>query len=122
MQETTSELRLALCAAITRQVSDHGDAERKQWLMDELERRSYETMTDDALVEMAYQAGVPEATVVNLVQTKSAQRVAVQARYLCIECRDSGHVLTSTDPNRYGRCPGCNPDPDPDPEYHPERN
>lgn len=108
--ETTSDLRQSLCAVICAAV-EHDCTERKQWLADALAVLPFESMTDDALVEMAY-ATVAEPVVTSLVGAKSSYHYALRGRYSCGECLDARVVLG--DDYRWHRCPRCNtPHPDP---------
>lgn len=110
--ETTSELRLALCAEICH-ATEHGGLEAKAALAAALDSTPFQAMVDDDLIDMAYNYA-SAARVTQIVAVKSPFRVEVRGEYLCPDCLDS-HVLVNGD-GRWYRCPRCNVPPVKEPE------
>lgn len=101
--ETTSDMRQALCAAVCA-AAQHGGRDTKVRLAAALVV-PFEAMTDDALVEMAFQF-VDEDAVQRIVDERSHDRVALRGAYHCPACQDAGHVLGGD--GRWYKCSRCN--------------
>lgn len=112
-EDTTSDMRRALCAAIVgaaldRARSDH--AAVSAWLQSELDVLPFERRGDNGLVAMGRQVLAP-ATVDRILATQSADRYEAVEMFLCPDCRDER--LIQTEPGAWSRCLRCNPLPEP---------
>lgn len=110
--QTTSDMRVALCALIVR-TAYAGDTAAQRSLGDHLDALPFERMADQALIDLAW-SRCDKARVGRIVETKSAARYAVETLVLCRECQDLHHI-EGTD-GRWHRCPNCNPVDHPEPE------
>ena len=111
---TTSDLRQAVCAAITGAVT--GNKERADWLARCLDVQPYDRRTDSDLIDLAYSAGVPEARVAEIATLDAGRRPDYEQLHICPDCLDQGHVRGGD--GRFYRCQTCNPPPG---DYIPEK-
>lgn len=106
---TTSDMRRAQFAAICG-AAYRGDRALKQRLADALAAVPFESMTDDMVIELAYEF-CPADQVTKTVEVCSAVRYEIEQHWLCPDCRDERLFLG--DDNRWHRCRRCNPLPEP---------
>lgn len=112
---TTSEMRVAVCAAICSTVI-HADAPTKQRLASDLDALPFERMSDRALIEVGYRY-MDRGYVDTLVASRSAVRYEITRLVLCPVCLDERFI--EVEPGRYGRCDRCNIAPEPaEPKGH----
>lgn len=113
-EPTTSVLRQHAFAAITQ--AAWADDTRRRWLGEQLAVRGYQSRTDDEIIDMCYEAGVPVERVPEIAALDATRFPDFVSTYLCPSCLDNLAVRIG-DTNRFERCPTCNPVPQ---EYNPD--
>ena len=97
-------MRLALCAASVNTIL-RAEPKRKKWLADLLDVTPFERMTDEMLVETAYNADVDNGAIARIVSEVSDVRHTISARFRCGVCCDSS--LVPADSGGWKQCPRC---------------
>ena len=106
LTDTTSEFRNKMCSLVV----GHAWARRGQVAKDlacRLGTRPFEVLSDEELVDLALDMGVPENDISRVSSTTSFNRVRVDARHLCGTCFDKHVIRLEGDPVRFMQCPTC---------------